>query len=211
VSLRANEQVSKRLFDLLVSAVGLVVLSPLFVVLAIWIKLDSPGPVFYRGRRVGKDGLLFDMLKFRGMVVGAHEEGPGITAKGDPRITRAGRFLRQSKLDEVPQLINVLLGEMSLVGPRPEDPRYVELYTPEQRRVLGVRPGITSLASIKFRHEELLLAQGGGDDFYVQELMPRKLDIDLAYLERATFWSDLQVLWMTAGAVLTTSTDKDVA
>jgi lipopolysaccharide/colanic/teichoic acid biosynthesis glycosyltransferase len=199
----------KRLFDLVVAAVGLVVLSPLFLLLAVWIKFDSPGPVFYRGQRVGKDERLFKMLKFRGMVKGANQEGPAITAKGDPRVTRAGQFLRQSKLDELPQLINVLRGEMSLVGPRPEDPRYVEFYTPEQRRVLSVRPGLTSLASIKFRHEEELLARGGGDDFYVQVLMPRKLEMDLEYLERASFGSDLRVLLKTAAAVFSTAADGD--
>jgi lipopolysaccharide/colanic/teichoic acid biosynthesis glycosyltransferase len=201
--------VGKRLFDLVVSAVGLVLLSPLLVLLAIWIKLDSPGPVLYRGLRVGKDGRLFHMLKFRGMVANAHQAGPGITAKGDPRVTGAGRMLRASKLDELPQLINVLRGEMSMVGPRPEDPRYVELYSPEQQRILSVRPGITSLASIEYRHEEELLAKGGGDAFYVQVLMPRKLEIDLAYLERATLWSDLQVLWMTVASVFFRASDED--
>lgn len=199
----------KRLLDLVVATVGLVVLSPLFLLLAVWIKLDSPGPVFYRGQRVGKDGRLFQMLKFRGMVKGADQDGPAITARGDPRVTRVGQFLRQSKLDELPQLINVLRGEMSLVGPRPEDPRYVALYTPKQRRVLRARPGITSLASIEFRHEEELLAQGGGDDFYVQELMPRKLEMDLEYLEGASFASDLMVLLKTVAAVFSRAADGE--
>ena len=134
----------RRLLDLVASLAGLTLLSPLFVFIALLIALDSPGPVFYRGQRVGRHGRLFRLYKFRSMVISADKQGPGITAAGDARITRVGRFLRRAKLDELPQLINVLLGDMSLVGPRPEDPRYVAFYTPEQRRVLSVRPGITS-------------------------------------------------------------------
>lgn len=188
---------AKRLFDIVVAAVGLVVLSPLFVLLAIWIKLDSSGPVFYRGERVGKDGDLFHMFKFRSMAENAAQIGPRITARHDQRVTRPGRFLRDSKLDELPQLINMLRGEMSLVGPRPEDPRYVALYTPEQRRVLSVRPGITSPASVAYRDEEAMLRHHNVDDWYTRVLMPRKLEMDLAYIEHMSLWSDLKVIAMT--------------
>ena len=191
----------RRLFDAAASAAGLVVLSPLFALLAIWIKLDSSGPVFYRGERVGKDGRLFRMFKFRSMVRDAAEMGPGLTARGDPRVTRAGRVLRRTKLDELPQLINVLRGEMSLVGPRPEDPRYVALYSREQRRILSVRPGMTSLASLKYRDEEDLLWNDDVDDLYSRFLMPRKLEIDLAYVDTRTAWSDFKVLAMTIAAL----------
>jgi len=191
----------RRLFDAAASAAGLVVLSPLFALLAIWIKLDSSGPVFYRGERVGKDGRLFRMFKFRSMVRDAAEMGPGLTARGDPRVTRAGRVLRSTKLDELPQLINVLRGEMSLVGPRPEDPRYVALYSPDQRRILSMRPGMTSLASLKYRDEEDLLWNDDVDDLYSRFLMPRKLEIDLAYVDTRTVWSDFKVLAMTIAAL----------
>ena len=188
---------AKRLFDLFTSLAGLILLSPVFALIAIVITLDSPGPVFFRGQRVGRDGRLFSLYKFRSMAVDAAQRGPGITAAGDPRITRVGRVLRRTKLDELPQLINVVRGEMSLVGPRPEDPRYVALYTPEQRRVLSVRPGITSMASVKYRHEEAILSQSDLDDVYINKVMPEKLAIDLAYLDRRTFWRDLGVLALT--------------
>ena len=187
----------KRVFDFGVALIGLILLFPLYLLIALVIKLDSPGPVLFRGRRVGQHGRAFYMLKFRSMVAGAARKGPGLTAKGDRRITRVGKVLRRTKLDELPQLVNVLRGEMSLVGPRPEDPRYVALYTPEQRRVLRVRPGITSMASVKYRNEEAILSQGNLDDVYVAKVMPEKLALDLAYLEKQTFWSDLKVLAST--------------
>jgi lipopolysaccharide/colanic/teichoic acid biosynthesis glycosyltransferase len=198
----------RRLFDAAVSAAGLIILSPLFPLLAIWIKLDSPGPVFYRGERVGKDGRFFHMFKFRSMARNAAQTGPGITARGDPRVTRAGRVLRRTKLDELPQLVNVLRGEMSLVGPRPEDPRYVSLYTPEQRRILSARPGMTSLASLKYRDEEELLWNRDVDDLYSRVIMPRKLEIDLAYLDTRTLWSDLKVIAMTIAALFRTGRQR---
>ncbi len=190
-----------RAIDILAAFIGLVVLSPLFSAIAIAIKLDSPGPVFYRAQRVGKDGRLFRLYKFRSMVADADRRGPGITATGDTRITPVGRFLRRTKLDELPQLINVLRGEMSLVGPRPEDPRYVALYTPEQRRVLAVRPGITSAASLVYRHEEQLLAGEDWETVYRTKVLPDKLAIDLAYLERRTLASDLKLILRTIAAV----------
>jgi lipopolysaccharide/colanic/teichoic acid biosynthesis glycosyltransferase len=187
----------KRLFDLFASLVGLVLLFPLFVAVAIAIKLDSPGPVFFRGQRVGRGGHLFSIYKFRSMMAGAAQRGPGITAAGDARITCVGKVLRRAKLDELPQLLNVVRGEMSLVGPRPEDPRYVALYTSEQRRVLDVRPGITSLASINYRNEETILSQSDRDNVYVSKVMPDKLAIELVYLDKQTFWRDLGVLAST--------------
>jgi lipopolysaccharide/colanic/teichoic acid biosynthesis glycosyltransferase len=188
---------AKRVFDLFVSLTSLILLSPMFVLIAIAIKLDSLGPVFFRGQRVGQDGHPLNIYKFRSMTVGAAQEGPGITAAGDSRVTRVGRILRRTKLDELPQLINVVRGEMSLVGPRPEDPRYVALYTKEQRRILSVRPGITSMASVKYRNEERILSQSDLDDAYVNKVMPEKLAIDLAYLDKQTFWRDLGVLALT--------------
>lgn len=191
----------KRLFDFVVALVGLIVLAPLFVLIAVVIKLDSPGPVFFRGPRVGRHGRPFGLYKFRSMVANAAQRGPGITASGDPRVTRVGRILRRTKLDELPQLINVVRGEMSLVGPRPEDPRYVALYTPEQREILRVRPGITSMASIQYRHEEVVLSQGDWHEVYINKVMPEKLAIDLAYLEKQSFWRDIGVLFSTLLAV----------
>ena len=187
----------KRAFDLIVSLVGLILLCPLFVLIALAIKLDSPGPPFFRGQRVGKDGRLFRIFKFRSMIADAAHKGPAITAARDARTTRVGRVLRRTKLDELPQLINIVCGEMSLVGPRPEDPRYVALYTPDQRRVLSVRPGITSLASVRYRHEEQLLPQGDLEDMYTSVVMPAKLSMELDYLDRQTFWRDLGVLALT--------------
>lgn len=191
----------RRLLDVIISAMGLVLLSPLFLIISVWIKLDSPGPAFYRAQRVGKDGKLFRLYKFRSMVADADRRGPGITATGDARITRAGRFLRRTKLDELPQLINVLKGDMSLVGPRPEDPRYVALYTPEQRRVLAVRPGITSAASLIYRHEEQLLAGEDWETVYRTKVLPDKLAIDLDYLAHRTLGSDLKLIFRTIAAM----------
>lgn len=191
----------KRAFDILVSAGLLVLLAPVLVGVAIAIKLSSPGPILYRATRIGRHGVPFKLYKFRSMVVNADKIGAGITTAGDPRITAIGRFLRRTKLDELPQLINVLRGEMSLVGPRPEDPRYVALYTPAQRRILQVRPGITSLASVRYRHEEGLLTGNDWETVYLQQIMPHKLEIDLEYAQRATFLSDLGVLWQTFRAI----------
>ena len=189
----------KRAFDLVVSTVGLVVTSPIVFVAAIAVKLDSPGPAFYSGRRAGRDGREFRIHKLRSMRSGA---GPGITAGDDPRITNVGRFLRRSKIDELPQLLNVVKGEMSLVGPRPEDPAYVERYTPEQRRLLSVRPGITGPAALAFIDEEEQLRGGSAEDRYIADVMPKKLAAELAYLDRATFAGDLGILVRTAGVVL---------
>lgn len=193
----------KRIFDTMAAALGLLVLSPLLLSIALVIKLTSPGPVLHRARRVGLEGRMFALYKYRTMVVGAERLGAGVTAHDDPRVTGIGRLLRQTKLDELPQLINVFKGDMSLVGPRPEDERYVALYTPEQRRVLTVRPGITSWASIQFRHEEQLLSVGNVDEVYRLQVMPTKLALELAYLERRSFGLDLLILARTLRALFT--------
>lgn len=191
----------KRLFDIVVSAIVLTVLLPVFAIIAVAIRVSSPGPIFYRATRVGRSGQPITVYKFRSMVVNADARGPGITLSGDARVTPIGRFLRRYKLDELPQFINVLQGTMSLVGPRPEDPRYVALYSPEQRRVLQVPPGITSPASVYYRDEENLLA---GDDWqtrYLEQIMPAKLSIDLEYVQNPSLARDVVVLWDTFRAV----------
>lgn len=187
----------RRAIDLVVAVAGLAVLSPVLAVVALWVKATSPGPVLHRAERVGQGGRSFTLYKFRSMRADAAASGPGITSRGDPRVTGVGRFLRAWKLDELPQLLNVLRGDMSLVGPRPEDPRYVALYTPDQRRVLGARPGVTSPASLAYRHEEALLAGDDWEKAYVGRIMPDKLRMDLNYLERRTLGSDVGVLWKT--------------
>lgn len=188
----------KRLFDIFASGLGLLFLSPLFMVLAIWIKLDSPGPVFYRQVRVGRGNKDFRIFKFRSMRVGADKQGLITVGGHDPRITRSGYFIRKYKLDEFPQLINVFIGDMSLVGPRPEVRKYVDMYTPEQMHVLDVRPGVTSLASIRYRNEnELLDKAEDPDQFYIDVVMQDKLAIDLEYVEHASFWYDIKLIFQT--------------
>lgn len=187
----------KRAFDILASGAGLIILSPLFLGIAIAVRASSPGPALYRARRVGRYGKEFTLYKFRSMVANADRQGPGITAAGDSRVTGVGRFLRRTKLDELPQLINVLRGDMSLVGPRPEDPRYVALYTPEQRRILEQRPGITSMASLTYRHEEQMLSGDDWERVYIEQVMPAKLAIDLEYAQRATLWRDIALIVKT--------------
>lgn len=190
--------------DLLAAGCGLVCLSPAFLLIGLVIKLTSPGPVFYRAQRVGRYGRPFKLYKFRTMQVGADRQGPGITLNGDPRVTRIGRFLRRTKLDELPQLINVFLGQMSLVGPRPEDPRYVALYTPEQQQLLAVRPGMTSAASLQYRAEEDLLLGERWETVYREQIMPHKLALDLAYFRRRSLWTDLSLIFQTFAAVVET-------
>ena len=191
----------KRVFDVVVAGLGLLLLSPLFVLLALAIRLDSPGPVFFRQERVGRHGQLFRIHKFRTMRHAA--DGAQITVGADPRITRVGAWLRRSKLDELPQLIDVLAGTMSLVGPRPEVPRYVALYPHALRRkVLSVRPGITDLASIEYRDESAQLARAADPEHeYVHVVMPRKLQLAEAYVDRASLGLDLRVLLRTLAAV----------
>ncbi len=184
----------KRLFDVAASLAGLIVLSPFMLLIAAVVKLQDGGPVLFHGARVGKDGRPFSLYKFRSMVVGAQSMGAGITTSGDKRITKFGQFLRDSKLDELPQLLNVLKGDMSFVGPRPEDPRYVKFYTAQQRRVLTYRPGITSPASLAYRREEAVLIGADSLERYQREILPHKLSLDLAYLEKRTFWTDIMVI-----------------
>lgn len=186
----------KRLFDLTVSFLGLILLSPLLALVGMLIRMDSRGSVFFLGQRVGKGGQVFRIIKFRTMVENADCAGPGITSAGDSRVTRIGRFLRQAKIDELPQLWNVLRGDMSLVGPRPEDPRYVALYDDRQRQILDVRPGLTSPASIQYRNEEALLAEKGLGA-YETHIMPKKIAADLEYIQHRTFWRDLRILLRT--------------
>lgn len=184
------------------SGFGLIVLSLLFLILAIWVKLDSPGPVFFRQTRVGRNNKDFRIFKFRTMRVGA-DKGSLVTIGGmDPRITRAGVFLRKTKLDEMPQLINVFVGDMSLVGPRPEVRHYVDYWTPEQMRVLDIRPGVTGPASIKFRDEnELLAAVEDPEKYYIEVVMQEKLRLDLAYVRTHTFFGDLLLILKTIKVV----------
>ncbi|MGE5553677.1 MAG: sugar transferase [Betaproteobacteria bacterium] len=189
---------AKRAFDLSWAAVGLLVLTPLFVVVALLIKFEDGGPALFVQERVGRRGRLFHMWKFRTMRVGAEQQGGQLTVGQDPRVTHVGAWLRKTKVDELPQLINVLRGEMSLVGPRPEVPRYVSLYTPEQRKVLELVPGITDPASVRYRHESELLAQSSDPErTYIEKIMPDKIAINLAYAARATVWSDLLVILNT--------------
>jgi lipopolysaccharide/colanic/teichoic acid biosynthesis glycosyltransferase len=190
-----------RFLEIVLATIGLLVLSPVLIVLALIIKLDDGGPVFYRARRMGQDSHEFALLKFRSMIAGADGQGGGLTTKNDARVTPVGSFLRGRKLDELPQLFNVLVGDMSFVGPRPEDPRYVATYTAEQRRVLRARPGITSPASIEFRNEETLLGGNDWEKRYIDEILPKKLAIELAYLPARTTWSDIRIILRTLGVL----------
>ncbi len=189
----------KRGFDLAVATAGLVIFAPILLIAALLVKLDSSGPVMYQGQRVGKDGRVFRIYKIRTLVADAKLRGPRLVAADDPRITRVGRVLRRTRLDELPQLFNVLKGEMSLVGPAPEDSAYVSLYTPEQRQTLTVRPGMTSPAALAFSDEERILAASPGDATYTSSILPVKLDLDLAYVRRRSFWYDLALLGQTIG------------
>jgi lipopolysaccharide/colanic/teichoic acid biosynthesis glycosyltransferase len=198
---------AKRMFDLVLASLGLVLLSPLLLLMALAVRLDSPGPVFYRQQRVGRHGVPFRIHKFRTMRHGgdARDSGPQITVGADPRITRVGAMLRRHKLDELAQLIDVLQGAMSLVGPRPEVPRYVALYPPALRaKVLSVRPGITDMASIAYRDESELLARAADPEReYVQVVMPRKLALAANYADTASLWLDLRILWRTLRLLIT--------
>lgn len=188
----------KRTFDFIASGLALIVLSPLFLILAIWIKLDSKGPVFYRQVRVGWKNKDFRIFKFRSMRVGA-DKGSLVTIGGhDPRVTRSGYFIRKFKFDELPQLINVVLGDMSLVGPRPEVRHYVDYWTPEQMHVLDVRPGITDPASIKFRNEnELMEKAEDPEKYYIEVIMQEKIRLYLEYVEKHSFFYDIALIFKT--------------
>ncbi|MFN4122985.1 MAG: sugar transferase [Flavobacteriales bacterium] len=188
----------KRIFDLIVSIAGLLILSPLLLLIALWIVVDSRGGVFYRQIRVGKNGKDFKIFKFRTMHLNADKLGLLTVGGRDSRITRAGHVLRKYKLDELPQLLNVLNGTMSLVGPRPEVRKYVNMYDAEQHKVLSVKPGITDWASIVFRNENELLAKAANpEQFYIKEVMPEKLKLNLTYIENNNLLTDLRIILQT--------------
>ena len=194
----------KRALDLSLSVPAVVALAPLLLLIAVVVRLSMGPPVLFRHERVGRDGRRFRLLKFRSMRP-SPPGAPAVTSAGDPRVTPVGRLLRRAKLDELPQLVNVIRGEMSLVGPRPEVPRYVERYTPEQRRVLDLPPGLTDPASLAFRDEEALLGrvvEGDRERYYVEELVPRKLALSLSYAAGAGIGPDLAIMARTALAVL---------
>lgn len=188
----------KRIIDVLASGCGLFLLTPVFVILAIWIKLDSKGPVFYRQVRVGKDNKNFRIYKFRSMRTDA-DKGSLITIGGcDPRVTRSGFYIRKYKLDELAQLINVFIGDMSLVGPRPEVRRYVDLYTEEQRKVLAIRPGITDYASIEYIDENILLEKSDNPEkTYIEEIMPSKIQHNMRYINNPTLIEYFKIIFLT--------------
>lgn len=194
----------KRLFDFTASLAGLILLSPLLVATMLAIRLESPGPVFFLQERIGLEGRRFNIIKFRTMRQSAPAEGPQITIGQDPRITSIGYTLRKFKLDELPQLINVLRGEMSLVGPRPEVPTYMAHYTPAQRAIiLSVRPGITDFAAIEFSDEADILAGAADPEVaYVQEIMPRKFALYERYVRERSFWLDLKLIAWTMGKII---------
>jgi lipopolysaccharide/colanic/teichoic acid biosynthesis glycosyltransferase len=188
----------KRLFDFVLALLGLLLLSPLFLLVAVLIKYDSHGPVLFRQERIGKGGRPFRMYKFRSMVQDALSKGGAITFGADPRITRVGRLLRRAKIDELPQLINVLRGEMSLVGPRPEVPQYVELFREDFEEILKISPGITDLASLKYRDEATLLGLSGNpENEYVTRILPDKIRLAKEYITQSSFLFDLQLVFRT--------------
>lgn len=193
----------KRIFDIAVSSIGLIVLLPILIVIAILIKLDSKGPVFFKQKRVGKNKKIFEIYKFRTMVTDAEKLGKQITIGSDNRITKVGRFIRKYKLDEFPQLINVLKGEMSLVGPRPEVPKYVELYDIYQEQILLVQPGITDYASIKFKNEsELLGCSDNPEKSYVEDIMPQKINLNMKYIKNISLFEDIKLVLSTILEIL---------
>jgi lipopolysaccharide/colanic/teichoic acid biosynthesis glycosyltransferase len=188
----------KRMFDFTVAFLALVLLSPLLLIIALFVKATSPGPALYRGKRAGLQGRIFKMYKFRTMVVDAERLGGSCTSEGDPRVTRSGYWLRKFKLDELPQLLNVLVGDMSLVGPRPEVQEYVQLFTPEERAILSVRPGITDWASLWDRDEAQALAgHPDPERAYLELIRPEKIRLQLEYVRRRSFATDLAILFAT--------------
>ena len=194
----------KRLFDVTSALLGLLVFGLPMLAVAAWIRLDSPGPVFFRQERVGRHGKVFRIHKFRTMTVDAEQRGPQLTVGADARVTRVGRVLRANRLDELPQFFDVLAGDMSLVGPRPDVPRYVDRWPPALReRVLSVRPGITDPASLKFRDEATLLAQAADPEReYMDVILPRKLALAADYADHASLWTDLAVIGRSVGVLL---------
>lgn len=199
----------KRAFDVLLSFCGLVLLAPVIVFVAILVKISSPGTIFYRGERVGLHGRIFRTFKFRSMVVDAERRGGSSTHEADARITGVGAFLRRFKLDELPQLVNVLLGDMSFVGPRPEVKKFVDMYTPEERVILTVRPGITDWSSIKFHNEGEIIAASGiadADEAYAKLIRPEKLRLQMKYVRERTLWLDIKIIFDTLATLFRTRT-----
>jgi lipopolysaccharide/colanic/teichoic acid biosynthesis glycosyltransferase len=199
---------AKRLFDMIISACGLVLASPIMLAIALAVRFESSGPAFFRQTRVGRGGKPFTILKFRSMYFSPESAGGPLTAANDRRVTTVGSFLRRTKLDELPQLINVLKGDMSLVGPRPEVPRFVEEYPDDLRNIiLSVRPGITDEASIEFRNEDQFLGESGdAETRYVQQILPRKLELYARYARGNTLLGDLKILMRTLMAVVVNRT-----
>lgn len=187
-----------RLLDIIFSVLGLVILSPVFLCMAIWVKLDSPGPVLYKQKRVGRYGREFLLLKFRSMHIDADKKGLLTVGGRDPRITKSGYLLRKYKFDELPQMFNVLTGDMSIVGPRPEVRKYVDLYSKEQLQVLNVRPGITDIASIKYRNEnEILEAQAEPEKYYIEHIMPEKINLNMEYINAPNIYNYFRIILLT--------------
>ncbi len=193
---------TKRLFDVISSSIALLVMSPVLLVIAALIKVDSPGPVLFCQARLGKGARTFQICKFRTMVSGSPAKGSRITVGRDPRVTRLGRILRRFDLDELPTLFNVLKGEMSIVGPRPEVPEYLAYYTAEQRRIFSVKPGLTDLGTLAFRNEASLLISNNQEQLYIHEILPRKLALNLEYVRRQSFLFDLAIIFKTLTTVL---------
>lgn len=195
---------TKRMFDAVIASLALLLLAPVFIVAAIAIRLESPGPVFFRQERIGCHGKRFRMVKFRTMVADAARLGPNVCATRDPRVTRVGAFLRRSFIDEAPQLLNVLAGHMSLVGPRPETPEYVLLFTPEERRILSVRPGMAGPSTLAYSRDEpaILARQADPDGYYRTQLLHQRVAADLTYVDRWTLATDLRILALTAAHVV---------
>jgi lipopolysaccharide/colanic/teichoic acid biosynthesis glycosyltransferase len=193
----------KRVLDIMFSLVGLIILSPFFIIIGILIKLDSKGPIFFKQIRVGRNEKPFEILKFRTMVTDAEKKGTQITVGKDSRVTKIGSFLRKAKLDELPQLINVLKGDMSLVGPRPEVPRYTAYYNQVQKKIFDVRPGITDYASIKYSSENEILGKSENPEkTYIEEIMVDKLKINLEYIEKRSVFEDIYIILATIGKIL---------
>ena len=196
--MKITNKIIKRVFDIIASLCGIIITGVFLVIISLVIKFTSKGPIFFKQSRVGKDGMLFQILKFRTMVVNAESLGKQITIGNDNRITKVGHFLRKYKIDELPQLFNVFIGDMSLVGPRPEVPKYVELYTDEQRRVLVVKPGITDLASIRYRNENELLGKADNpEELYINIIMPDKLKLNLQYIDKSNIFLDVYIIVKT--------------
>ncbi len=189
---------SKRLFDIFFSFIGLLLLTPLFFIVSLWILMDSKGGIFFSQIRIGKNKREFALLKFRTMRADAESKGQLTVGSRDPRITNSGYFLRKYKVDELPQLMNVLMGDMSLVGPRPEVKKYVDMYTEIEQKILSIKPGITDYASIEYSNENDLLASSANpEELYIKEIMPAKLKLNAIYLEKMGMLTDVKIIWMT--------------